>query len=47
MKTMEMGFNKIEGEHSKNMPSDRETRAAFVSNSGGQRTNDIIREVRK
>ncbi|XP_071475766.1 coiled-coil domain-containing protein 7 [Marmota flaviventris] len=43
-KTMETGFGKTQGEHSKNMPLDRETRAAFVSNSGEQRTNDIIQE---
>ncbi|XP_015338778.1 coiled-coil domain-containing protein 7 [Marmota marmota marmota] len=43
-KRMETGFGKTQGEHSKNMPLDRETRAAFVSNSGEQRTNDIIQE---
>ncbi|VTJ89247.1 Hypothetical predicted protein, partial [Marmota monax] len=43
-KTMETGFGKTQGEHSKNMPLDRETRAVFVSNSGEQRTNDIIQE---
>ncbi|KAM5144802.1 coiled-coil domain-containing protein 7 [Callospermophilus lateralis] len=44
-KTMETGFGKTQGEHSKNMPLDRETRTAFVSNSGEQRTNDIIQEI--
>nr|XP_040133220.1 coiled-coil domain-containing protein 7 isoform X9 [Ictidomys tridecemlineatus] len=44
-KTMETGFGKTQGEHSKNMPLDREKRAAFVSNSGEQRTNDIIQEI--
>ncbi|XP_076729010.1 coiled-coil domain-containing protein 7 [Callospermophilus lateralis] len=44
-KTMETGFGKTQGEHSKNMPLDRETRTAFVSNSGEQRTNDIIQEA--
>ncbi|XP_047377067.1 coiled-coil domain-containing protein 7-like [Sciurus carolinensis] len=39
-KTMEMGSDKTQ-----TMPLDRETRAAFVSNSGGQRTTDIIEEI--